>query len=105
MNKGSKILTKTTYQEPIFTRSEVAQILNVTTLTVSNREKNKKYPSPRRDMNNYRIYTLNDVFNLQLITYSAVDPRPIISILYDKGYDDIKALGQMIDSALSKRTG
>jgi len=105
MNKGSKILTKTTYQEPIFTRSEVAQILNVATLIVSNREKNKKYPSPRRDMNNYRIYTLNDVFNLQLITYSAVDPRPIISILYDKGYDDIKALGQMIDSALSKRTG
>lgn len=97
-------MTKTTYQEPVFTRSEVAQILNVTTLTVSNREKNKKYPLPRRDMNNYRIYTLNDVFNLQLITYSAIDPKPIISILYDKGYDDIKALGQMIDSALSKRT-
>lgn len=103
MNKGSKILSKFKYQEPIFTRSEVAQILNVTTLTVSNREKNKKYPSPKRDMNNYRIYTLNDIFNLQLITYSHIDPKPIISILYDKGYDDIKALGQMIDAALSKR--
>ena len=91
--------------EPIFTRSEVAQILNVTTLTVSNREKNKNYPSPRRDLNNYRVYTLNDVFNLQLLTYSHIDPKPIISILYDKGYSDIKALGQMIDSALSKRTG
>ena len=91
--------------EPIFTRSEVAQILNVTTLTVSNREKHKKYPSPKRDLNNYRVYTLNDVFNLQLITYSHIDPKPIISILYDKGYSDIKALGQMIDSALSKRTG
>lgn len=103
MNKGSKILSKFKYQEPIFTRSEVAQILNVTTLTVSNREKNKKYPSPKRDMNNYRIYSLNDIFNLQLITYSHIDPKPIISILYDKGYDDIKALGQMIDAALSKR--
>lgn len=98
-------MNRITNQEPIFTRSEVSQILNVTTLTVSNREKNKKYPLPRRDLNNYRIYTLNDVFNLQLITYSHIDPKPIISILYDKGYSDIKALGQMIDSALSKRTG
>jgi len=97
-------LTKIIYQDPLFTRSEVAQILNITTLTISNREKNKKYPSPRRDLNNYRVYTLNDVFNLQLITYSSIDPKPIISILYDKGYDDIKALGQMIDTALSKRT-
>ncbi len=96
-------MTRITHQEPIFTRSEVAQILNVTTLTVSNREKNNKYPSPKRDLNNYRIYSLNDVFNLQLITYNAIDPKPIISILYDKGYEDIKALGQMIDSALSKR--
>ena len=96
-------MTKTTYREPIFTRSEIAEILNVTTLTVSNREKNNKYPSPKRDLNNYRIYSLNDVFNLQLITYSAIDPKPIISILFDKGYNDIKALGQMIDSALSKR--
>jgi hypothetical protein len=96
-------LTKINTSEPIFTRSEVAQILNVTTLTVSNREKNKKYPPPRRDLNNYRIYTLNDIFNLQLITYNHVDPKPIISILYDKGYNDIKALGQMIDNALSKR--
>ena len=96
-------MTRITHQEPIFTRSEIAQILNVTTLTVSNREKNNKYPSPKRDLNNYRIYSLNDVFNLQLITYSAIDPKPIISILFDKGYNDIKALGQMIDSALSKR--
>lgn len=98
-------MNKISNQEPIFTRSEVSQILNVTTLTVSNREKNKKYPLPRRDLNNYRIYTLNDVFNLQLITYSHIDPKPIISILYDKGYNDVKALGQMIDTALSKRTG
>jgi transcriptional regulator with XRE-family HTH domain len=96
-------LTKTTYREPIFTRSEIAEILNITTLTVSNREKNNKYPSPKRDLNNYRVYSLNDLFNLQLITYNAIDPKPIISILYDKGYNDVKALGQMIDSALSKR--
>lgn len=96
-------MSKTSYSEPIFTRSEVAQILNVTTLTISNRERDKKYPSPKRDLNNYRIYSLNDVFNLQLLTYNVIDPKPIISILYDKGYDDIKALGQMIDSILSKR--
>lgn len=96
-------MAKSIYSEPIFSRSEVAQILNITTLTISNREKNKKYPPPKRDINNYRVYTLNDIFNLQLITYSAIDPKPIVSIMYDKGYSDIKALGQMIDSALSKR--
>lgn len=89
--------------EPIFTRSDVAQILNVSPLTIANREKTKKYPSPKRDLNKYRIYTLNDVLNLQLITYSYMDPKPIISILYDKGYKDTKVLGEMIDQALSKR--
>jgi DNA-binding transcriptional MerR regulator len=89
--------------EPIFARSEVAQILNVSPLTIANREKNKKYPNPKRDLNQYRIYTLNDVLNLQLITYSYIDPKPIISILYDKGYKDTKLLGEMIDQAMSKR--
>lgn len=89
--------------EPIFTRSDVAQILNVSPLTIANREKNKKYPSPKRDLNKYRIYTLNDVLNLQLITFSYIDPKPIISILYDKGYRDTKLLAELIDQALSKR--
>ena len=64
--------------EPIFTRSELAQILNVSPLTIANREKSKKYPNPKRDLNKYRIYTLNDVLNLQLLTYSYIDPKPII---------------------------
>lgn len=89
--------------EPIFTRSDVAQILNVSPLTIANREKTKKYPVPKRDLNKYRIYTLNDVLNLQLLTYSYIDPKPIISILYDKGFKDTKILGEMIDQALSKR--
>jgi DNA-binding transcriptional MerR regulator len=89
--------------EPIFTRSELAQILNVSPLTIANREKSNKYPNPKRDLNKYRIYTLNDVINLQLLTYSYIDPKPIISILYDKGYKDSKVLGEMIDQALSKR--
>lgn len=96
-------MSKQSITEPVFTRSEVAQILNVSTLTISNREKNNKYPEPKRDLNNYRIYTLNDIFNLQLITYNYIDPKPIISIMYDKGYDDIKKLGIMIDNALSRR--
>lgn len=91
--------------EPIFTRGDVAKILNVTPLTIANRERTKKYPEPRRDLNNYRIYSLNDVFNLQLLTYNALDPRPVISVLYDKGHRDTKELGKMIDKALSARTG
>lgn len=98
-------MSRQSVTEPVFTRSEVAQILNVSTLTISNREKNKKYPEPKRDLNNYRIYTLNDIFNLQLITYSYIDPKPIISIMYDKGYEDMKVLGTMIDNALSRRNG
>lgn len=96
-------MSRQSVTEPVFTRSEVAQILNVSTLTIANREKNNKYPEPKRDLNNYRIYTLNDIFNLQLITYSYIDPKPIISIMYDKGYEDIKMLGVMIDNALSRR--
>ncbi len=34
-------MVKNAITEPIFNRSEVAQILNVSTLTVSNREKNR----------------------------------------------------------------
>ena len=91
--------------EPIFTRGDVAKILNVTPLTIANREKTKKYPEPKRDLNQYRIYSLNDIFNLQLLTYQALDPRPVISVLYDKGYRDTKELGKIIDKALSSRTG
>lgn len=90
---------------PIFTRGEVAKILNVTPLTIANREKLQKYPEPKRDLNNYRIYSLNDVLNLQLLTYKALDPKPIISILYDKGIKDAKELGKIMDGALSKKMG
>jgi transcriptional regulator with XRE-family HTH domain len=96
-------LSKKTFGEPIFTRSEVAQILNVSSLTISNREKSRKYPDPKRDLNNYRIYNISDIFNLQLITYNHIDPKPIISVLYDKGYSDTKELGKMIDSILSRK--
>jgi Holliday junction resolvase RusA-like endonuclease len=96
-------MSKNKSSQPSFNRSEVAKILNVSTLTIANREKNKKYPNPRRDLNNYRIYTINDVLNLQLVTYNHVDPKPIVSILYDKGYKDTKYLGQIIDEALSNR--
>jgi DNA-binding transcriptional MerR regulator len=96
-------MSKNKSSQPSFNRSEVAKILNVSTLTIANREKNKKYPNPRRDLNNYRIYSLNDVFNLQLITYNHIDPKPIISILYDKGYKDPKIVSEMIDQVLSRR--
>ena len=89
--------------EPSLTRSDVAQILNVTSLTIANREKRKQYPEPQRDLNGYRRYSLNDVFNLQLITFNQIDTKPILSVLYDKGFTDPKALGNMIDSALSAR--
>jgi len=103
--------------EPIFTRGDVAKVLNVTPLTIANREKPKvdketgeeiekaKYPEPKRDLNNYRVYTLNDLLNLQLLTYGTIDTRPIVSLLYDKGYRDMKQVGQIVEHALSRRKG
>lgn len=90
-------------EEPIFLRGEVAKILNVKPLTIANREKAGKYPSPDRDVNEYRIYSLNDVFNLQMITFGKIDTRPVLSILYDKGWQDTRQLGQLIEKALKKR--
>lgn len=91
--------------DPIFSRGDVAKILNVTPLTIANREKAKKYPEPRRDVNNYRIYTINDILNLQLLTFGILDQRPIISILYDKGYQDFKQIQRVLDGAMTRRRG
>lgn len=91
--------------QPTFNRSEVAKILNISTLTIANREKSNKYPDPKRDLNNYRIYTINDILNLQLLTFDHVDPKPILSVLYDKGYRDHKYLAEIIDEAMSNRVG
>jgi hypothetical protein len=98
-------MSKTKSIIPSFNRSEVAKILNVSTLTVANREKSLRYPAPKRDLNKYRVYTINDVLNLQLITYNMIDPKPIISVLYDKGYKDTKLLSEIIDEAMSNRVG
>lgn len=91
--------------EPVFTRGDVAKILNVTPLTIANREKRNQYPQAKRDLNGYRIYSLNDIFNLQLLTYHRVDTKPILSILWDKGYRDAKEASKIIDSALDKKKG
>lgn len=90
---------------PMFTRGEVARILNVTPLTVANRERRGQYPAPKRDLNHYRIYTLHDIFHLQVLTYSRVDPRPVISVLYDKGYQDMKHAQLLIDTVLNAKKG
>lgn len=89
--------------DPLFSRKELAKILNVTPLTIANREKRGVYPAPRRDLNRYRVYGLHEVLNLQLITYSVIDPRPIVSVLYDKGYKDPREVAKMIDVELSRR--
>jgi hypothetical protein len=90
--------------EPVFHRGQVARILGVTPLTMANREASKKYPEPKRDLNNYRIYTINDVLNLQLLTYRQIDPRPIAEVLFDMGWTDPRRVGQLLDRALARRT-
>jgi DNA-binding transcriptional MerR regulator len=89
--------------EPTFTRGEVAKILGVTTITIANREKSNKYPKPRRDLNNYRMYTLADILQLQLVTYSKIDGSPIIAILFDKGFKDAKMVSKLLDNAIEQK--
>lgn len=89
--------------DPVFKRGDVAKILGVTTLTMSNREKSGRYPPPRRDLNGYRVYNLHEVMNLQLLTYRMVDPRPIAAALFDRGWRDPKIVGQLLDAALARR--
>lgn len=92
-------------KEPKFTRKNIADILGVTTLTIANREKAGKYPDPKRDLNNYRIYSLKDVMNLQRLTFGSIDNRPILSVLYDKGFKDPKVVAKLIDAIENKVGG
>ncbi len=83
-----------------FTRSAVARILDCSVLTVANREKRGVYPPPRRGTNNYRYYTLVDIFELQEISHSATYLKPVLVELYDKGYKDPKTCSDIVDAAL-----
>ena len=86
---------------PVFVRNEVAKILNCSVLTVRNREKSGKYPDPQRNpVNNYRIYTFQDVCALQYITYGQVYRTPILSVLYDKGYKNVPVLEEYLAANL-----
>lgn len=91
--------------EPNFTRGEIAKILGVTPITVANREKSGRYPQPNRDLNNYRVYKLADILQLQLLTFSILDGAPIVSILYDKGYQNVQQVVRMVDDAITKKKG
>lgn len=91
--------------EPMFTRGDVARILGVSAATMANREASGAYPPASRDVNNYRIYTLNDVLNLQVLTHSTIDTRRVCDLLYDKGYTDLKQMGLIIERALARRRG
>lgn len=88
---------------PQFRRGEVAKILNVTPLTIANRERRHLYPAPARATNGYRIYSLSEVFELQLLTFRRIDPAPVISVLWDKGFRDAKEVGQLIDHSLARQ--
>ena len=95
-NTPPTVSTAPTFDVKLTLRNATA-VPNVFTFDVQNRTYNE---NATVELNSN---TLNDVLNLQLITYSYIDPKPIISILYDKGYKDTKFLGEMIDQALSKR--
>lgn len=88
---------------PTFSRNELANILGVTVQTIANREKRKEYPTPKRQINKYRYYEIDDVLLLQMITFSKYDPMAIAEALYEKGYKDTKIVANMIDKALSRR--
>jgi len=90
----------------LFRRAEVARILGITPATVKNREKSARYPEPRRDViTQWRVYTLSDVINLQLLTHRVIDPTRIAEVMYDKGYRDPKVVGQLIRQEINRKSG
>lgn len=78
--------------------------MQVTPVTIANRENKGVYPQPTRDLNKKRIYTIEDVLLLQAISFKKIDPKPIMSVLYDKGFTDIKKVETLIDNAIKKIT-
>jgi len=86
-----------------FSRSELASILNCSALTINNREKAGKYPEPQRNpKNNYRFYTLKDVFNIQYIEKGIVNLAPVVAKLHDKGVTDFEAVQEQLQLVLSE---
>lgn len=91
--------------KPEFSRGQLASILGINTQTIANREKSGKYPEPKRDVNDFRYYTLEDVFAIQLISFNAINPAPILEVMYDIGYRDQKAMTQILDETLNNYIG
>lgn len=82
-----KVWSDAGYPTPTFTRTQVAKLLNCTQLTIANREKKHIYPDPKRSStSNHRIYTLQDAFLMQYITFKQINLSAVASLLWDKGY-------------------
>jgi hypothetical protein len=39
------------------------------------------------------------------VTFGAINTKPIVSILYDRGWEDMKAVGALMDAALNRQRG
>jgi hypothetical protein len=92
---------------PYFSRSDIADILNCSVLTVRNQERSGKFPPPKRSANNYRIYTIADAIHLQYVYHNAYNLNAILSALWDKGYTDADQCKVWVVAAMeeySKRT-
>ena len=92
----------TEHQDIQLTRSSVAKILNRTTQTLANREKQGKFPPARRGANNYRYYSLVDVLRLQELDpkIKVIMLQPILAELWDLGYQDERKMSIIIQNAL-----
>ena len=88
---------------PYFSRSDVAKILNCSVLTIRNQESKGNFPAPQRAANNYRIYTISDVINLQYIYLKSHNFNAILSILWDKGYTDPDQCRNWIVAAIEEQ--
>lgn len=89
---------------PYFNRTDVARILNCSVLTIRNQEKAHRFPEPRRSSNNYRIYTLADVIRLQVIYHNSPNFNAILSILWDKGWQNAEACQSWLNAAMQEYT-
>jgi DNA-binding transcriptional MerR regulator len=91
----------TTEITPVFTRPEVAALLQCAPLTIANREKSGVYPKPYKDHKGHRVYQVSDIFELMYITYKNVYLKPIVAVMHDKGYTEITDLEQYLTKEYS----
>lgn len=91
-----------TQSGPTFTIGDAARALDVNISTVRENERLANIPKARRSAGDQRIYSLYELIQLQLIMRQHIDTTVLASLLYDKGYTNVKQVDRMLNKAINQ---